>query len=222
MSKKTTESNKESAAPTNLELVLETKTVKTFKPIITVPGEQIAAATLEQLEGLQKAVKAQYERADKESIFSEIREVQKILMANPIKRDGKGQPILQPIRDQQGNTQAMVPQEDLPSLEEQRPRNRMLWAIEEALKGKKPGDVKRIVVKFHSVPDLKKPKYADALLLSKLVEWDTQKNMGLGVHFVDFAMKFNHIRNEAGDLVEDTETRETLKTQANAIISQGA
>ncbi len=198
--------------PEVLELVLETKKVKTWEPIITIDGRQIVSATTDRLKELQQALKNEYDKGAKENTFSEIQEVRKILMANPIKRDDKGKPILHP--------QAQVPQEEPASLEEQRPRNRMLWAIEEALKGKDPDDVEKIKVKFHSIPDLKKPKYADALLLCKLVGWATQKNMGIGIHFVEFAMKFVHIRNEDGDLVEDDETRSTLRTQAKAIISQ--
>jgi len=195
-----------------LELVLETRQVKTWDPIITVDGQQIANASIDDIKDLQKRLKEQLEKSIKESTFCEITEIQKILGARPIKRDSKGKPVLHP--------QAGIAQIEDISLEEQRPRNRILWAIEEALKGKAPADVKKITIKFHAIPDIKMPKYADALLLCTLVGYDTEKNPGIGVHFVDFAMKFNHIRNEDGDLVEDDEARPTLKTQANAIISQ--
>ncbi len=214
MAKKPTSVAKSDEIPATqiLELVLETKTVKVWDPILTVGGRQIAEASIDDLKDLQKRLQEQIKEGKKEEIFSEIEEVQKILGSRPIKRDSNGKPVLHP--------QAGVPQIEDISLEEQRPRNRMLWAIEEALKGKAPADVKKIVIKFHSMPDLKKPKYADALLLCTLVGYDTEKNKGLGIHFVDFAMKFNHIRDENGELIEDDEARPTLKTQANAIISQ--
>lgn len=213
---KTTAAAKEDAAeaPKVLELILETRKIKVWDPIITIDGRQIVNATIDQLKQLKKDLKEQYEKVSGEDTFCEILEVQKTLRALPMKRNDKGKLVLHP--------QAGVPQEEQVPLEEQRPRNRMLWAIEDALKGKDPMDVNKIAVKFHSTADIKRPKYADALLLAKMVGWDTEKNLGIGIHFVDYAMKFNHIRNEDGDLVEDDEARSTLKTQARALISQSA
>ncbi len=194
-----------------LELVLETVPVHAWESIITVLGDQIAAATVDQLVELQKDIKKMQDKKESTD-FSEIKEVQEILRAKPLKRDKQGKLEIHP----QGGMPYEIPHE----LEDQRPINRILWAIEDQLKGKDPMDVKRITIKFHSIPDLKRPKYADALYLCKLVKWATEKNASIGMHYVDFAMKFNHIRNEKGELVEDDETRSTLKTQATAIISQ--
>ena len=210
---KTQAKPEETPAIQTLELVLETKKVKTWEPFITVSGQQIVNASIGDIKDLQERIKKQMDGA-KEDTYSEIKAIQRILLAKPVKRDGKGKPILHP--------QAGVQQIEDISLEEQRPRNRMLWAIEDALKGKEPEDVKKITIKFHSIPDIKKPKYADALLLSELVGYDMEKSSDVGIHFLDFLMKFRHVRNEAGDLVEDDEARPTLKTQAKAIISQSA
>ncbi len=210
MTKRQTSDEKDTP-PTVLELVLETKKVKAWDPIITIPGKQIVAASIDQLKELQKELKKQYDKGVKETTFSEIAEVQKILRALPIKRDDKGKPILHP----QAGVEQII---DAP-VEEQRPRNRMLWAIEDALKGKEPEDVKKITIKFRAIADLKQPKYADALLLCDLAIWDLQKNRSIGMHFVDLVQKFGHIRDEDGDLVEDDEARATLRTQAKAILS---
>ena len=208
---KPTAAAKAEEAPTVLELVLETKKVKSWDAIITLPGRELVKATVDEFKELKKRLEKEYEKNVTESVFSEIAEVQKILMALPIKRDDKGKPILHP----QAGVEQII---DVP-LEEQRPRNRILWAIEDALKGKEPEDVKKITITFRAIADLKQPKYADALLLCDLVGWSTRKNRKVGLHFVDLAMKFVHIRNEDGDLVEDDEARATLRTQAKAILS---
>ncbi len=206
-----TKAAEEADKPEVLELVLETVPVHAWESIITVPGDQIVNATVDQLVDLQKQLKKMQDKKESTD-FSEIQEVQEILRAKPLKRDKQGK--------LENHPQGGMPYEVPHDLEDQRPINRILWAIEDQLKGRDPMDVKKITIKFHSIADLKRPKYADALYLCKVVKWGTDKNVGIGMHYVDFAMKFNHIRNEEGELIEDDEARPTLKTQATAIISQ--
>lgn len=171
-----------SDTPEVLELVLETKEVKYWEPYVTVEGHQIAEASDEDLKILRNGIKKRYDDEESDKPFSEIKEVQRILRGKPLKRDEKGKLVLHP--------QAQIPQMEDFSIEESRPRNRILWAIEEALRGRRPEDVKKIAIRFTFKSDLKQPKYSDAELLAKLVGWATERVRGLGDHWPDFREKF--------------------------------
>lgn len=175
-------------APEVLELVLETKEVKYWEPFINIDGHQLIDASDEDFHDLQEDLKKRYENAESEKIFSEIREVQRLLRGKPKKRDKDERPILVPLsRD---NPDVKVPQYEDFDIEESRPRNRILWAIEDALKGKEPEDVKKITIRFTLKADIKQPKYSDAVLLAKIIGWGTEKVRGIGDHWPDFRNKF--------------------------------
>ena len=149
---------------------------------VTVAGNQIAAASDKQLTDLRTDIKEMAEKKEKENVFSEIAEVQRILKAKPLKRDADGKIVL--------HKQADVPIVEDFDIEENRPRNRILWAISDQLKGKNAKDVKKITIKFGLIADIKKPKYSDAELLANLVGFDTEKTRGLSEAWPNFRDKF--------------------------------
>lgn len=181
------ENKEEKKEPEVLELILETREIEPWEPTISIDGRQIVSASDEDLIKMRDEIKASYEKEEGDNIFCEIAELQKILKAKPLKRDEKtGKPILQK-HPQFGIETVVVEDYDM---DEQRPRNRILWAIHDQLKGKIPQDVKKIVLKFTQTADLKQPKWKDAIFLSKLVKHATQEHPRLGYYIVDFADKF--------------------------------
>lgn len=180
------EKTKAVEGPEVLELILETRDIEPWEPTINIDGRQIAGASDAELQRIRDNVEASYEREIGDKIFCEIAEVQKILKARPVKRDKDDKPILQ--RHPQLGIDTVV-WEDY-SIDEQRPRNRILWAISDQLKGRNPKDVKKITVGFHVTADLKQPKWEDAEFLAKLVKYATDEHPQLGYWIVEFADKF--------------------------------
>ncbi len=149
---------------------------------IIIAGAQIVGATDKQLTNLRDDIEKVTETKEKDNLFSEIAEVQRILKAKPLKRDDKGKIVMHKQYD--------IPIVEDFDIEESRPRNRILWAISDQLKGKDAKDVKKITIKFGAIADLKKPKYSDAELLAKLVGFDTEKTRGLSEAWPNFRDKF--------------------------------
>jgi len=170
--------------PEVLTLVLVTKEIAPWEPNITIDARQIVRLNNQGLIDMRKGLVERIKDEKGDSTYSEIRQLQNILKAKSILRDEEGEPILHP--------QAGIQQEKPFDIEEQRPRNRMLWAIEDALKGRKPVDVKQITMKFTRQADLKQPKWSDAVFLCELVGQSTKENFQLGMHIVEFREKFVH------------------------------
>jgi len=174
--------NDGSDVPEILELVLNNVEANYWDTVITVDGNQIAGASDEQMLELRDGVTKRIEGDESDEIFSEIAELQRILKAKPFKRDKNGKVELHP--------QLQIPITEDFDIDENRPRNRILWAISDALKGKKPKSVKSITIKFGLIADLKKPKYSDAEFLAILVGRDTMKTRGLTEAWPVFREKF--------------------------------
>jgi len=188
----------ESKGPEVLDLVLENQEIQPWEPTIIVDGYQIAGASDKTLKQMRDNIEQRIKDEVGDKTFSEIAEVQRILKARPLKRDDKGKPVLQ--KHPQLGIETVV--EKPFDIEEQRPRNRLLWHIEDLLKGKKAKDVKKITLQFHVTADLKQPKWEDAIFLAELVKYATDEHSQLGYWIVDFADKFAELKDRTEKLVK--------------------
>jgi hypothetical protein len=165
-----------------LELELVKSEAKYWEPVLTIDAGQLVNATDKEALALRDSVNKQVENDESDEFISEIVETIRILKAKPLKRDEDGKLEL--------HAQYGIPQTMQHSVEDLRPINRILWAIEDALKGKKPEDAKSIIIKFGLRADLKKPKYSDAEYLANLVALDTETVRGISGAWPVFRDKF--------------------------------